>query len=498
MNIAMKNIFYAVIAAVSLWSLAGCEKFLDKTPLDEIGSSTELNGDDAVALVNGAYQVLLKLYNMRMWTTDIIANESRVGGDMGTQGDGIETLLLRNFSASPNNLASTELWGSTNAGILRCNLALQRIPEIDMDAGLKERLLGEAYFLRAHFYFINVRVFGGVPIRTEPVVAGDPLEVARNTREEVYTLIEEDSRKAIEMLPAKADYDSADLGRACREAAMCQLAKVYLTRGTNYGEAAALCTQIEAMGYDLSTPYYENFDYTVDNTAESIFEVQYTNKSATKNFWSDWDNQVAWHSTFMGPRNSGWVGGSWGWSHVEQHFVDAYEPGDLRKDVTILYEGCPPFEGKPYDPTWSTTGYNVRKFLVPVSWADNYDNNDNNFVVYRFADVLLMKAEALNEQGLTSEAAAPLNTVRGRAGLPAKPTTLSYEDMKEAIIHERRIELAFEGHRWFDLIRIDGGQYAVNFFHSIGQTRANIDRLLYPIPQGEIDANPLLEQNPGY
>ena len=109
-----------------------------------------------------------------------------------------------------------------------------------------------------------------------------------------------------------------------------------------------------------------------------------------------------------------------------------------------------------------------------------------------------MQAEALNELNLTSDARGPINIVRRRAGLAPLPSTITYDAMREAIIHERRMELAFEGHRWFDMIRIDNGNYALNFLHSIGKTNATRERLLFPIPQTEIDANPLMTQNPGY
>lgn len=134
---------------------------------------------------------------------------------------------------------------------------------------------------------------------------------------------------------------------------------------------------------------------------------------------------------------------------------------------------------------------------MPKNISPDYNTNPSNFVVYRFADVLLMKAEALNELGRTSDAQIPLNKVRTRAGLP-NITTTDKAIMKEAIIKERRVEFAFEGHRWFDLIRIDGGDYAVKFFHSLGKTNATKERLLWPVPQEEIDDNPLIRQNPGY
>ncbi len=199
----------------------------------------------------------------------------------------------------------------------------------------------------------------------------------------------------------------------------------------------------------------------------------------------------------MGPRNSNFVAGSYGWNLPTEEFVSQYEDGDNRKDLTIFYEGCPDFDGMTYKKSYSTTNYNVRKFLVPKSISPEYNTNPANFVVYRYADVLLKKAEALNEMGQTDKAAEPLNIVRTRAGLP-DVSGLSQDEMREKIIHERRIELAFEGHRWFDMIRIDGGNYAVNFLKSIGKTHVTKDRLIFPIPQTEMDANPLMKQNPGY
>src|SRR5690606_37474983 len=180
--------------------------------------------------------------------------------------------------------------------------------------------------------------------------------------------------------------------------------------------------------------------------------------------------------------------------------------GDNRKDQTVLYEGGPDFDGMAYQSSYSQTGYNVRKFLVSKSISPDYDTNPANFPVLRYADVLLMEAEALNELGRADEAQAPasdinsggrLNRVRRRAGLPIV-SGLDRAALRERILHERRMELAFEAHRWFDLIRIDQGQYALDFFHSIGRTNAEAKHLLLPIPLREIEANPNLTQNTGY
>ena len=499
----MKKLIY--ILAFSAFCFVSCEKFLDKKPYDSIGTASELTSNDAVSLVSAAYQPLQwpKLYNMRIWSTDVVAGESSVGAGGGT--DGIETVQLANFTADPSNAAATDVWRS-NPGILRANLALSVLPDTEMDEDLKSRLMGECYFLRAHYYFILVRFFGDVPLRTKPLFATDDLNIARTPKDQVYEQIIADTKEAINRLPYKAEYGNADLGRACKEAAECMLAKIYLTLGTNYADVVSLCQDIENQGYDLSKMAYADNWYNPEtgklnqNGPESLFEIQYTgDPAACTNWLSDNDNQSQWLNCFMAPRNSNLVGGGgYGWQHVTQEFVDAYEPGDLRKDVTIFYEGCPDFDGKEYDPEWSTTGYNVRKWCIPVSLANKVDNCPANTVVYRFADVLLMKAEALNEQGKTDEACIPLNIVRARAGLPAIETGKSKSQMKEIIIHERRMELAFEGHRWFDMIRIDNGEYAVKFLHGIGKKNATVGRLLYPVPQVEIDSNPLFTQNEAY
>ena len=177
--------------------------------------------------------------------------------------------------------------------------------------------------------------------------------------------------------------------------------------------------------------------------------------------------------------------------------MSQWEPGDKRKDLTVFYQGCPDYDGHAYKSSYSITGYNVRKFLVSKSVSPEYNTSPANFVVYRYADILLMKAEALNEMGQTTAAEVPLNIVRKRAGLDAV-TGLTQDEMREKIIHERRMEFAFEGHRWFDMVRIDHGNYAIKFLKSIGKNNVNKERLLFPIPQTEIDANPLITQNPGY
>ena len=490
----MKKIYIMFMAALMLTACS--DDFLDKTPKNTVDPETEVTDDVAVAKANACYRTLQSsnMYNQRIWTLDIVAGNSIVGAGGGT--DGLETIQASNFTTLSDNGMALYMWRSPWVGIGQCNILINGIESTGYDKGtVKERCLGEALFLRSHYYYVLVRLYGGVPLRLIPFTPGESSDIARSSVDDVYAQILSDCQRAAEILPAKADYSDDDKGRASKDAALTQLADIYLTRG-DYAKAQQMCEQVEQLGYNLSQcSYTDNFDARINNGPESIFEVQYSGNTEY-DFWGN-NPQSSWLSTFMGPRNSDFVAGSYGWNQPTEEFVSQYEDGDKRKDWTILYEGCPDFDGMNYKASYSNTGYNVRKFLVPKSVSPEYNTCMQNFIVWRFADVLLMKAEALNEQGKTSEAAVPLNTVRQRAGL-ANVGGLSQADMREKIIHERRIELAFEGHRWFDMIRIDNGNYALNFLHSIGKTRANKDRLLFPIPQTEMDANSLMTQNPGY
>lgn len=498
----MKKIVYFPLNVVLILTLllSGCD-FLNRSPYDSVDTSQGFQTlADAEAAINAAYQPLqwAKLYNMRIWTLDIIAGNSEVGAGGGT--DGEETVDLANFIADADNFAALDLWRGPSPGILRCNFVLQKVPAMNIDETIKGRILGEAHFLRAHYYFLLVRLFGGVPLQTEPADSDSDLLLPRASAEEVYELIVEDLDQAITLLPQRSAYTQEHIGRATKEAAMAELARVYLTHYQDYEHyqlVVDLCEEIRKMGYQLEANYADLWNPLKQNGVESIFEVQYYGKT-NYDFWSN-ENQASWLSTFTGPRNSGMAAGCYGWNQPTAEFVSQYETGDVRKEKTIFYTGCPTFDGMTYSSAYSTTGYNVRKFLLTKTQSPDYNTSNQNWVVTRYADVLLMKAEALNEMGQTTLAEAPLYEVRCRAGLTNRSTIegLSQMQMREKIIHERRMELAFEGHRWFDMIRYKDN-YALNFLHSIGKTAATSKHLLLPIPTQEREANPKLTQNPGW
>ena len=492
----MKKIKIALYALLTLTMVNCSDDFLDKTQPDTINTGNyPKTGEELITLVNGAYQPLQrpKLYNMRMWTSDIFAGNSIVGAGGGD--DGLETRQLSNFVTCTDNPGVLDLWRGPWPGILSSNIIIKTAPTLNIDDTLRNRSLGEAYFLRAHYYFILVRFFGDVPLVTEPQDVNGDLYPARAPKTEIYKLIISDLEKAIQFLPTKQQYGDSDKGRASKGAAIGALAKVYLTLG-QWQKVVDLTTQLEGMGYTLNTDYSDNFNINKENSVESLFEVQYASDGGY-DFWSN-ENQASWTSTFMGPRGANFVGGGWGWNQPTQEFVNSYETGDKRKEKTIFYEGCPDYDGKEYKANYSLTEYNVKKFLVPLSAFPSYDNSPLNFPIMRYSEVLLMKAEALNELGQTSLAIVPLNLVRGRAGLAAVTSGLSQTAFRDKVLHERRMELAFEGQRWFDLIRVNDGQYGLNFLHSIGKTNASTKHLLLPIPQIERDRNPNLTQNLGY
>ena len=491
----MRHFRIYIMSLVALLLMSCSDDFLDRQPLDTINTENyPTTAEELVTVVNGAYQPLQwpKLYNLRMWSTDIMAGNSIVGAGGGS--DGIETQDMANFVINTDNAGVLDLWRGPWPGILMSNIVLDAAPQMDIDEDIRKRSMGEAHFLRAHYYFILARFFGDVPLITEPQSSDSDLFPPRDPVAQVYELIISDLNAAAELLPEKNEYTSENKGRASKGAAYGMLAKVHLTLG-NYQQVVQYATEVENLGYDLNDNYADNFSITNENSIESLFEVQYASNGGY-DFWSN-ENQASWASPFMGPRGANFVAGGYGWNQPTEEFVSAYEEGDERKDATVLYEGGPEFDGKEYESRFSFTGYNTRKFLVPLSQVSAYDNSPMNFPILRFADVLLMKAEALNELGQTALAEDYLNMVRNRAGLD-DIEGLSQADFRNAVLHERRMELAFEGQRWFDLIRVNNGEYGLNFLRSIGRNNASQKHLLFPIPQIELDRNPNLVQNPGY
>jgi tetratricopeptide (TPR) repeat protein len=486
----MKNIKISLIAII--WLLAGCSKdFLEKKPKGQLTSDSFFQTEEhAVQATNAVYN-LLRDWEVHVFSyiglTDIVSDDADKGS---TPNDATFLLEIDNFTFDDGNITFSTVWSGYYRGIYRANLALQGIPKIpSMDEALRERLLGENKFLRAYYYFKLVRWFGGVPLITEPLEP-DEFKQPRATAQEVYDLIIRDLSEAAEVLPER--YTGDDLGRATRGAAKGLLAKVYLTLG-DFPNAEQLAMEVINSGtYDLYPDYEGLFQPEGENSVESVFEVQ-SEAFETGGGGSQY-NQV------QGVRGTPNLG--WGFNRPSDDLVAAYESGDPRRDATILYVGEVLPDGSAIvqdNPEIVNERYN-QKAWVPEH-AGGLGNGPGNIRILRFADILLIAAEALNENGKPDQALPLLNKVRARArgnrtGILPDVTTTDQTQLRLRIWKERRVELALEQHRWFDLLR---QQRAADVMKAIGKNFVEGKHERFPIPRTEIDlSGGLLEQNPGY
>lgn len=278
----MKKIFILALNIALVGSMCSCSDFLDREPKNTVDPETTVDEDVAVSMANACYRTLQSsnMYNQRLWTLDIVAGNSIVGAGGGT--DGIETVQASNFTTQSDNGMALYMWRSPWVGIGQCNILINALEDKNPEKGtILGRSLGEAYFLRAHYYYILVRLYGGVPLRLKPFNPGESTDIARASVDEVYKQIIDDTNRAADLLPAKNQLDNDNLGRATKDAAYTMLADIYLTLAPDnneyYQKVVSLCDDVTALGYDLSQCTYEsNFDATINNGPESIFEVQFS------------------------------------------------------------------------------------------------------------------------------------------------------------------------------------------------------------------------------
>lgn len=468
--------------------LTACSKdFLDLKPISTATSDNFYQtADDFKNAVNGAYAGL---------QSGGLAGNSYVFGEISSDntvsvasGSVTDQDEFDRFYIKTTNPFISGRWNDAYSVIARFNTILDKIGAVTMDETLKNRYIAETKFLRAVVYFDLVRTFGDVPLILKPVSTPDEgYSFGRNPVAEVYTQIEKDLTDAESVLPVS--YPAADLGRATKGAAKSYLGKVYLTQ-KKYAAAAAKLKEVIDMGtYALLPSYADVFKVSNKNNKESVFDVQY--KSGGAGEGNSWPNSFA-------PQNSGnsviAFGGD-GNNQPTTDIINAYEAGDLRKDVSV-----------------ATSYTNAAGQVIPDRFIKKYydvpvakNDNGNNIPLIRYADVLLMYAEALNEVGYqaTGEAFTNLNKIRTRAGLTEKtaadiPTQQAF---RLAIEQERRVELAFEGHRWFDLVRTDRAITVINSKKDQIRLVADLTtkNLVFPVPQSQIDINKeKIKQNPGY
>lgn len=484
----MKKIYISIFA-LSAYFFSGCSNdYLDVDQTESISTKDiELFNNDAGAatFVTAIYSKFLD-WNMTSFSwiglSSIASDDADKGSSPGDTGSDKDLMDALTYNASTPS--TSEIFAANYEGINRCNQALSIIPQLDKaDPALRARLLGEAKFLRAFMYFTLVKTYGGVPIidhLPNPSSEEDRIkQLTRKSSAEVYAYIESDLNDAIAVLPNKSEYAASEKGRASKGAAYALLAKINLYQ-KNWQKVVDNCNLVT--GYAIVSDYASMYKLAGENDAESIFEIQGTGSVPAKG--------ISGYSNTQGARGAG--GWGWGFNTPSQSLVNAYETGDVRKNATIIFAGTTLYDGRVVPLTVENPRYNYKAYSS--AFTDGWET-DVNIKYLRYAEVLLMKAEALNELNQTPAAILLLNQIRTRAGL-GNTTAVSQGDVKTAIWKERRVEMAFEHDRFFDLVRT--GQ-AVAAFAIDGKTFVAGKHELFPLPQAFItQAGGLSTQNPGY
>jgi starch-binding outer membrane protein, SusD/RagB family len=487
MNIFLKPMKLPGLLVVLALLAASCSDFLKENPKDRIAITNYYTTEqDAISAVNAVYAQLNAqsgdtfggVYHSSFWIAIGLASDEMANNQIGnTDAD-----QLANFTYSPQNGTVYDVWKQHYKAITLANIAIERIPEIDMDVTLRTRLVNEAKFLRGLLYFNLVRMFGKIPLLTHVT---EPLRPGVAEVEEIYTQIIQDLTDA-EGLPAtQAD----GRGRATWGAAKAILAKVYLTRHEYEKSAVKSKELIDSDRYELWDEYSDVFRIRNRGGKEAIFTVGFGDANGSIIFWEGGQFHVRLLPTML--MTAGITTNTLGWQVPSTALALDYAPADKRGPVTVFNKFQETVAGEDYDVTFDK--YYFRKYWdveAPKEFTNEQATQD--FSVIRYADVLLMYAEAINESAPSEEAHDYLNMIRTRAGL-GEVSGLSQDQFRAEVLEQRKLELAAEGHRWFDLVRTGKLQELVPVSKPgvIPQPRYS----LFPIPQAERDLNTNLPQN---
>lgn len=542
-----KYIIYSLVLMGAAFT--SCTKWLteeqpDVTKLEDFFTSTSAATQSVTSCYVPLQWEYAETYFSEWFIGDIMSDDAVKGG--GSLSDMSDAYDMENWRTQIDNSLIRSYWRANFLGISRCNLALTYVEKMETDtaftAEIKNRLLGEVHYLRAYYYFRLVRAFGGVPLVDHVIAGDDEWNIARSSAKDVYAFILKDFEFAQKHLVLKSDYPAEDLGRATKGAAEAMLQKVnlylasdgnaqnrqdtlsaayYYSAARNWGDSVIASAQ-----YSLCPEYADNFTLEGENGQESVFEIQYIGNEGdgTGDYGSNVDERYgSTRGTFTlvltRSRSSiiNTMGDGWGFNHPTDNLKKEYEAGDIRLGVTIYTPKASELTS-PQEETYLGNSNLSRKYGLynTVYTAEDantcvtiYKNGHatrgplNNRQI-RYADVLLMQAEAYLGLGNAGKAADYINEVRARVGLPG----ISTADWK-ALRHERRCELAMEGHRWFDLCRW-GIAYETMTAYEATETDLYKQQLalgggfqkgkheLLPIPLKEIELDPALTQNPGY
>lgn len=477
-----KFITYITVAIFAAAAFSGCDDFLNEEMTNDYNSQTFYRSEaNALRAVNGAYNaIMFHSANNYIWIFgDVASDDSQKGG---ASGDLADADAIDDFTATADNGILNNYWAFVYEGISRANNVIAHVPSIDMNAATRSRIVGEAKFIRAYSYFNLVNIWGEVPLRLEPVSPANA-NIPVSSVAVIYARIEQDLLDAI-AAPLPASYSDADAGRVTLGAAYALLAKAYLYQG-KWGDCLTAIANLDALQlYDLEPEYADLFRSGGEASVETIFAIRHLNDQnpGLGNILNVYFAPSSENGYFFNAPNPGFAAA----------FTELTTGGetDPRLDATIGRPGQDWINGNTFDASWSPTGYLVKKHQQPLAEVPIGRKSDSfmPYIYLRYGDILLMKAEALAERNLgddLEDALDALDLVRGRAGL-APSTATTQAAVRTAVRAERRRELGFEFHRFFDLMR--WGEEAAK--EALGSDFPwDGGRFYFPIPQGERDAN---------
>ena len=514
----MKKLFNIVIASAAMLPLVSCgDSFLELTPDTAITAETFYKTTTHFEqAITAAYVPTRNIALDGMFMDEMRSDNTFYTLYAGDRGPYSTTEVLALFLDDELVSWMPDRYNSVYVGISRANTILDRMDASEMNEAEKTAYKAEALFLRAYYYFDLVQHWGGVPLMLHEVKNETDAFAAKSSKEEVYAQIITDVSEAINLgLPMATKFPQS--GRATMGAAKMLRAYAYMSQpNKDYKAAEQDLLDITKMGYKLLDDYADVFDPANKNSQESIFEVQFLEDGS-----SDQYNTIPWrmipkcsnNDFLMGIAGSNYAGTSGGWCVPTEEMIASYEPGDKRLDASVAVavgtedasqnftcsEVKTVTDYQPVD--GEAAHFFVRKYYHPP-YQFSLRAGDN-FPVYRYAGALLLLAENLVAQNRASEALPYVNQVRQRAGLPALTSV-----NEKAVADEMRHELAFENHRWTDLIRTGKAIETMNAFGETmkakygwilpGAFNVNENRLVYAFPMREMQINYLLEQNPGY
>lgn len=485
------------LLAVLVISPFACEDILDKVPQGNLTTENfPKTAADAEQAVNAVYNTMrITEFNFGLFPImDIMSDDAHKGSNPGDQGSVVGP--YDNFTHLADAGGTRNWWNTLYLGIKRANVVIETVPLVAMDETLRSRYIGEAKFLRALFYFDLVRAWGGVPKITSVNAA---IQQSRVPASEIYDLIESDLTDAISSLPLKSDYAPNDKGRATKGAADALKARVHLWQGETAAAETHALAVINSNQYSLEEVFDNANSKAGEFGVESVFEVGAIGEESLTNG----GNQYANVQGVRGNPNRGW-----GFNRPSEDLKAAFESGDPRLEATVLNLG-EVIDGVTIDGDGNTpdgpalNAYTYPGFPSGIMEVEAYNQKvwtpgtnvptqfGHNRRIIRYADVLLMAAEALNKNDKPNDALTYLNEVRDRVDLGAISET-NKAALDEIIFHERRVELALEGHRFWDLIRTNRSAAVLGPY---GFVTGKHEVLAIPLAEVDIAS---LEQNDGW